>query len=120
MRVYWIEHDDGIKYPYVHISQFAQATNLSISTARKLLERDRVPNGLGGISKRRPVHFFRDGSTLWIPVCEIAGYPFLKGTNVYHCREDGTRYLCETCTFTSNLCEPAKIANDFSCPVGDP
>lgn len=120
MRIYWIEHEDKQKYPYVHISEFARAVNISISTARTLLERDRVPEALGGISKRRPVKYFRDGSTLWIPTCEIEGYPFIKGSSVFHYTKDGQKYLCTTCTFTANMCEHAQYANDFVCPVGDP
>lgn len=118
-RVYYIKHPDGQFVPYVHISVYAQATNHSMGATRSLLERHRVPNGEGGISKRRPLKYIRDGSTLWIPTIEITGYPFIKGTNVYHYTEDGKRYLCEKCTFTTELCEAAKIAEDLQVPESD-
>jgi hypothetical protein len=113
MRVYWIEKD-GVKYPFIHISTFSSASSLSITTIRGLIGREKVEG-----TKRRGLKFFRDGSTLWIPLSELSGYPFCKGPNVYHI-QNSVRTLCPTCTFTSSLCPAAQAAEDFEPPVGDP
>lgn len=115
MRVYVYE---GI--PLVHISTFAQETNINVSTARTLLSRRAIMGASAGLSKRRPLKAFRDGVTLWIPVVEIYGYPFVRGDCVYHYNEKGERYLCKTCTFTNEMCEAAKKAVELEVPIGDP
>lgn len=114
MRIYTYE---GM--PLVHISTFASAVHLNTMTVRNMLERRTVEDVEGGARKRRPLKYFRDGSTLWIPVAEIQGYPFIKGSNCYHYDNQGNRYLCETCTFTSGMCDKAKEAADLIPPLGD-
>ena len=115
MRIYTHQGID-----FVHISAFAAATNHSISAARTLLSRDVLLDGEGGTQKRRPIKYFRDGSTVWIPVAEIYGYPFIKSSNVYHYDSEGRKYLCETCTFTNEMCKPAQEAAELEVPQGDP
>lgn len=114
MRIYTYE---GI--PLVHISTFASAVHMSNVACRYMLERRTVEDCEGGARKRRPLKYFRDGSTVWIPVAEITGYPFIKGTNCYHCDEHGNRYLCTVCTFTNDMCDNAKKAAELVMPVGD-
>lgn len=115
MRVYVYE---GV--PLVHISAFAQKCNINLSTARTLITRRKLVGVSAALAKRRPLKHFRDGSTLWIPVAEITGYPFIRGDVVYHYTEDGERYMCKTCSFTNDRCEAAQKAEDLQCPVGDP
>ena len=108
--------------PFVHISAFAAAVRHSYSNIRRMMEREQSEHGEGGALKRRPLKYFRDGSTLWIPTVEITGYPFIKGTNVYHYTEDGQKYLCTKCTFgaADEMCDKAREARDLVVPVGDP
>lgn len=116
MRVYTYE---GI--PMVHISTFAAATRHGLPVTRTLLTRERVIGEVeGGVSKRRPVKYFRDGVTVWIPVAEITGYPFIRGTQVFHYDMNGEKHLCEICTYTNGRCQAAQEAEDLVMPVGDP
>jgi hypothetical protein len=114
LRVYTYE---GI--PMVHISAFASATSHDITSTRALLSKVPVIDGEGGQRKRRPLKYFRDRSTLWIPTAEIKGYPFTRGTSVYHYDDEGNRHLCEICTYTNEMCEDAKKADELVMPIGD-
>lgn len=107
--------------PFVHISTFAVLTQHNVTTVRNMMVRslEDSKNAEGGALKRRPLRYFRDGTTVWIPVKEVEGYPFVKGTNVYHYDTAGNRYLCQTCTFTNDVCEKNREAMEMELPVGD-
>lgn len=110
MKIYTHEGID-----YIHISEFAQATNRSLQSTRVLIEK--------GNSVRK-LKAFRDGSRLMIPIKELYGFPFTckgQGTSkeIFHYAEDGTRYLCETCSYTADKCEARTTADNLIVPEGD-
>lgn len=122
LRVYeYVDPETGSRTPLIHISAYAVATHHNITTIRTMLRRETVVQERceGGAKKRRPLKYFRDGTTVWIPVQEITGYPFVKGTNVYHYTETGERYLCTQCTFTNIVCDANKAAIELKMPQGD-
>lgn len=110
MRIYKHEGID-----YMHISEFAKAAFRSLQSTRVLIEK--------GNSVRK-LKAFRDGSRLMIPLKELYGFPFTcKGQGaakeVFHCAEDGTRYLCETCSYTADKCAARLEADNLIVPEGD-
>lgn len=110
MKVYTYEGTD-----YVHISEFAQATNRSLQSTRVLVEKGNCI---------RKLKAFRDGSRLMIPIKELYGFPFTckgQGTSkeIFHYDEDGTRYLCEPCSYTSEKCAARTTADNLIVPEGD-
>lgn len=110
MKIYTHEGID-----YIHISEFAQATNRSLQSTRVLIEK--------GNSVRK-LKAFRDGSRLMIPIKELYGFPFTckgQGTSkeIFHYAEDGTRYLCETCSYTADKCAARTTADNLIVPEGD-
>lgn len=110
MKIYTHEGID-----YIHISEFAQATNRSLQSTRVLIEK--------GNSVRK-LKAFRDGSRLMIPIKELYGFPFTckgQGTSkeIFHYAEDGTRYLCETCSYTADKCGPRTAADNLIVPEED-
>ena len=110
MKIYTYE---GIEY--IHISEFAKATNRSLQSTRVLVEK--------GNSVRK-LKAFRDGSRLMIPVAELYGFPFTckgQGTSkeIFHYAPDGSRFLCETCSYTSENCPSRQIADNLVVPEGD-
>lgn len=122
IRVYeYVDPETGSRTPLIHISAYAVATHHNITTIRAMMRRETVvPERCeGGARHRRPLRYFRDGSTVWIPVKEITGYPFVKGTNVYHYTDKGEKYLCTQCTFTTTPCAANKSAMELKMPVGD-
>lgn len=110
--VYYIQNPHGNLIPMVHISRFAALVGLTIPTARNLMNRESCENW----DKRRPLKVFRDGSTIWVPMAEVTGYPFHKGDRVYHFTEDGERVLCEQCSFSTEPCIQNQIAMDIELP----
>ena len=83
----------------VHISKFASLVNHSMPVLRQYLTRKE--NG-----KQRPLKHIRDGCVVWIPVAEVEGYPFTKGSAVYHADpETHQMKLCVQCTFGVEPCE---------------
>ena len=110
MKIYTYEGID-----YIHISEFAQATNRSLQAARVLIEKGNCI---------RKLKAFRDGSRLMVPIKEMYGFPFTckgQGTSkeIFHYTEDGTRYLCEVCSYTSEKCSVRSIADNLVVPEGD-
>lgn len=91
---------------YLHISDFAAMTKLTIPAVRYLCF-------TGG---RRRLRYERDGSRLLIPLKELTEYPFTRGgraEGIYHYKlfPDGYhRVLCRACTFKEDveLCPEAK------------
>ena len=110
---------EGIKvYQYegldiVHISAFAEATHHSYPAVRCLMNREWID------AKHRPLRYFRDGHTVWVPAEEIEGYPFTYGSNIYHYDDNGEKHLCVTCTYGSptEMCEAAQKAATIKLPV---
>lgn len=82
----------------VHISKFASMVNHSMPVIRQYLNR-KVEG------KQRPLKHIRDGCVVWIPLAEVEGYPFTKGSMVYH----GDK-LCVQCSFGAEPCEANKKA----------
>lgn len=110
MKIYTYEGID-----YIHISEFAQATNRSLQATRVLIEKGNCI---------RKLKAFRDGSRLMVPIKEMYGFPFTckgQGTSkeIFHYTEDGARYLCETCSYTSEKCSARSIADNLVVPEGD-
>lgn len=102
----------------IHITEFANALNRSITSTRHLVEDGNTV---------RKLKAFRDRSRLMIPVSEIYGYPFIEsgpGRNrkIYHFKKiEGERYekyMCPDCTF-GDKCKIAKEAEEVDCPKGD-
>lgn len=110
--VYYVQNPQGKLIPMVHISRFSAIVGLTIPTARNLILREPVEQW----DKRRPLKVFRDGSTIWVPLAEVTGYPFHKGDRVYHFTEDGERVLCEQCSFNTEPCDKNKQALDIELP----
>lgn len=110
--VYYVQNPQGQLIPMVHISRFSAIVGLTIPTARNLILRESVEQW----DKRRPLKVFRDGSTIWVPLAEVTGYPFHKGDRVYHFTEDGERVLCEQCSFNTEPCDKNKQAMDIELP----
>lgn len=114
--VYYIKHDTQY-IPYLHIAEFAARCHLNQATIRDMLVR-KDKNDIGGGRWRRPLHYFRDGSTVFIPLSELYQYPFISGTNCYHYDDKGVRKLCVECTMGEG-CEEMKKGRDLVLPQGD-
>ena len=88
----------------MHIQAFCEAVHQTYPTVRALLFR-----------KNRPLKHFRDGATVWIPCAEVHGYPFTRGTKVYHYNDEGQRVFCPECTFGMK-CKAAREAEVLQMP----
>lgn len=88
----------GCPTKFIHINEFALRTKHSYPAIHALLKRSDVGD------RGRQLRCWRDESTIWIPEAEVAGYPFVKGSNVYHYDAAGKKVLCVECTFGVEIC----------------
>lgn len=111
MKIYTIHNIDMI-----HISEFTQFTNRSVTSVRYLIENGNVV---------RKLKSFRDRSRLMIPLTELYGYPFVRQGSamgkreIYHYNNKGEEVICPICSYTQEMCNERKRADALECPKGD-
>ena len=103
--------------PLLHIAEFAARCHINHTTVRDMMKR--VEKGeVGGQRWRRPLKYFRDGSTLFIPLSELYSYPIISGTTCYHITPEGKKVMCVECTMGEG-CEKMHEGLRAPCPKGD-
>ena len=121
MKVYTLENIE-----FIHITELASLTGRSVTSTRYLIEKGNVV---------RKLKAYRDRSRLMIPLTELRGFPFVKQGSaigrreIYHYVESdqigctGDKLwepkICPICSFTNELCEERRIADEAVIPEGD-
>lgn len=89
--------------PYLHIQYFALTSRRSVQSIRALIHKG---------NRCRPMHYIRDRSRIFVPLAELAGYPFINSNKlvIYHYAFNKLQeweqepyytaayYVCKTCT----------------------
>lgn len=110
VRQFYVRNGDSY-IPVLTSTNFSSLLRISLANTRDACERP-VDEW-----KRRPLKHFKDGNTLWIPSAELEGYPFVRGTSVYHYKQneqgEWEKVLCEECTFTQTVCQKNREAQEI-------